>query len=764
MAASPGGELLRQPHRHARTPGSTSAWTGDRQRARARCARCRARSRSPTRSSPTSATRRSSPATAGRRSPRRGARRAAAAVGQHEHEEPAYRDVLYVEELIGPDTVNTVPPATFDAFRDHGRPAPSLEEDVDGARHSPDARRARHLARRGHRQLTARRRGALRRGLREAARGDRRPAAPTAAPGQHARPAPPIETPRQATRSRTGATRQGPPPVGSATHALDRGGRGRTGSAGSGRRGAAPPHRAARPHRRDGRARPGFEHALLLGMGGSSLCPEVLELTFGRAPASRSLRPRLDRPGAGARARARVDLARTLFIVSSKSGTTLEPNIFKQYFFERVQDAVGADEAGAASSRSPIPARSSSRSPRATASATSSSACRVDRRALLGALDFGMVPGAVMGLDVRARCSTEASAWRTPARPAVPPRTTPGSCWARSWRVRAPGRDKLTLVASPGIADLGAWLEQLLAESTGQGRQGRDPGRREPLGAPDVYGDDRVFVYLRLGSSEPRRRPGRGGRGARGGRAPVVRIAVDDLYDLGGEFFRWEFATAVAGAVIGINPFDQPDVEASKIETRELTAEYEKTGAARRDADLRGRRAQALRRRAQRRELRAAARQTRRSRDLKRTSGRIGRRLRCAAGLRRDDDGHEQALHRDPQASAIARGGHLRRLRPALPALDRAGLQGRPEHRACSCRSPATTPGPAGAGPQVHLRRREGRAGARRLPGPGRARPRALRVHLGADVDAGLATIRRRHRAGAAGHGQGEGGTSCSSE
>ena len=139
------------------------------------------------------------------------------------------------------------------------------------------------------------------------------------------------------------------------------------------------------------------------------------------------------------------------------------------------------------------------------------------------------------------------------------------------------GRDKLTLVASPAIADLGAWLEQLLAESTGKDGRGVIPIDREPLGSPDVYGDDRLFVYVRLGSNPDEHRTLPSTRSRRAGH-PVVRIGIDDLYDIGGELFRWEFATAVAGSVIGINPFDQPDVEASKVVTRELTADYEQSG------------------------------------------------------------------------------------------------------------------------------------------------------------------------------------------
>ena len=141
------------------------------------------------------------------------------------------------------------------------------------------------------------------------------------------------------------------------------------------------------------------------------------------------------------------------------------------------------------------------------------------------------------------------------------------------------GRDKVTIITSPGISDLGAWLEQLLAESTGKDRQGHHPGRpRSTLTAPEVYGNDRVFAYVRLESGADAAQDAKVAAIEKAGH-PVVRIAMADIYDLGAEFFRWEIATAVAGSIIGINAFNQPDVEASKIATRELTTEYEKTGS-----------------------------------------------------------------------------------------------------------------------------------------------------------------------------------------
>ncbi|HET6933725.1 MAG TPA: transaldolase, partial [Candidatus Angelobacter sp.] len=140
------------------------------------------------------------------------------------------------------------------------------------------------------------------------------------------------------------------------------------------------------------------------------------------------------------------------------------------------------------------------------------------------------------------------------------------------------GRNKVTTITSPGIHDLGAWLEQLLAESTGKQGKGLVPVDREELGAPEVYGNDRVFAYLRLAGSVDAQQDAKVEALKKAGQ-PVVTIEVGDKYDLGQEFFRWEFATAVAGSIIGINPFDQPDVEASKVVTRQLTSEYEKNGS-----------------------------------------------------------------------------------------------------------------------------------------------------------------------------------------
>ena len=331
----------------------------------------------------------------------------------------------------------------------------------------------------------------------------------------------------------------------------------------------------------------GFTHALVLGMGGSSLCPEVLKMTFGRIAGYPELFV-LDStdPGQIQAIERKIDVAGTLFIVSSKSGSTLEPNIFMRYFFDRAKQLVGADRAG--SRFITITDPGSRMQEAATADGF--------RRILFGVpsiggrysalSDFGMAPAAIMGLDT-ARFLGHADAMAGRCGASVPAAENPGALLGILLGVLARhGRDKVTLIASPGIADLGAWLEQLLAESTGKRGKGLIPVDREPLGPPAVYGGDRQFVYLRLASAPDLAQDDAVGALERSGQ-PVVRIVVPDAYHLGAEFFRWEFATAVAGAILGVNPFDQPDVEASKVATRALTDHYEAAGALPAESPLR---------------------------------------------------------------------------------------------------------------------------------------------------------------------------------
>jgi len=323
----------------------------------------------------------------------------------------------------------------------------------------------------------------------------------------------------------------------------------------------------------------GFQHALLLGMGGSSLCPEVLKMTFGKIHGYPELHILDSTDPAQIRAVERkVDLARTVFIVSSKSGTTLESNIFTQYFFQRAKEVIGAEKVGDRFIAITDPG-----------SKLQQVAERDGFRHIFFGIpsiggrysalsNFGMVPAAVMGLDVR-RFLDRADEMVHRCAAGVPPKDNPGVVLGAILGVLARnGRDKVTLIPSPGIWDLGAWLEQMLAESTGKEGTGLIPVDREQAGPPEVYGADRVFVYVRLESAPDSQQDAAVAALEKAGH-PVVRIAVADPYDLGREFFRWEMATAVAGSILGINPFNQPDVETSKVATRKLTAEYEQTGS-----------------------------------------------------------------------------------------------------------------------------------------------------------------------------------------
>ena len=322
-----------------------------------------------------------------------------------------------------------------------------------------------------------------------------------------------------------------------------------------------------------------FKDALLLGMGGSSLCPEVLRMTFGKMKGFPELHVLDSTDPAQIKAiEAKVDLQRILCIVSSKSGSTLEPNIYKQYFFERVKAKVGEKEAGNHFIAITDPGSKMQQVAEADKF----------RRIFMGVpsiggrysaiSNFGMVPAAVMGLDVEKFLkNTEEMVTACSASSAAD--FNPGVILGTILGVAANhGRDKITIVTSPGIFDLGAWLEQLIAESTGKIGKGIIPVDRERLARPASYGSDRVFAYVRL-ASKPNKAQDAAVAALEKAGHPVVRITLPSTYNLGQEFFRWEIATAVAGSIIGINAFNQPDVEASKIETKKLTSQYETTGS-----------------------------------------------------------------------------------------------------------------------------------------------------------------------------------------
>ena len=323
----------------------------------------------------------------------------------------------------------------------------------------------------------------------------------------------------------------------------------------------------------------GFEHILLLGMGGSSLCPEVLRMTFGHLPQFPVLHVLDSTDPAQVKAfEHQIDIGKTLFIVSSKSGSTLEPNIFKQYFFERTKQTVGAHEAG----RHFVAITDPKSKMQQVAESDKFLHVFFGRPSIGGRYsalsNFGMIPAAAIGLDTKKFLSRAAEMVRA-CGPSAAVEENPGAALGIILGAAAnSGRDKVTIITSPGISDLGAWLEQLLAESTGKIGKGIIPVDRERLGSPDVYGNDRLFVYLRVENDADADQGAKVDALEKKGH-PVVRITMPDIYDLGAEFFRWEIATAVAGAIIGINAFNQPDVEASKVATRSLTSEYEKTGS-----------------------------------------------------------------------------------------------------------------------------------------------------------------------------------------
>ena len=333
-------------------------------------------------------------------------------------------------------------------------------------------------------------------------------------------------------------------------------------------------------------AQAGFTHALLLGMGGSSLCPEVLKITYGKQPGHPELHV-LDStdPAQIKSIESQVDLPRTLCIVASKSGSTLEPNIFKQYFFDRMQQTVGKEKAGEhfiaitdpGSKMQQVAERDHFRKIFCGVASIGG------RYSALS--NFGMVPAAIMGLDL-SKFLQRTNEMVQACKPEIPADQNPGAILgAILGSLGNLGRNKVTFITSPGIHDLGAWLEQLIAESTGKIGKGLIPVDREALGAPEVYGNDRIFIHLRL-ANEPDTSQKQKLDALRSAGHPVVEIELADTYDLGQEFFRWEIATAVAGSILKINPFNQPDVEASKIVTRQLTEQYEKTGKLPEEAPL----------------------------------------------------------------------------------------------------------------------------------------------------------------------------------
>jgi transaldolase/glucose-6-phosphate isomerase len=497
---------------------------------------------------------------------------------------PKFPDTYYVDELIGPDTVNTMPAATFTAFRDHGKLRASLLDGVDEARETMstmadckiDMKQAtQKLLVDGARlfsdsfdqlmSVISRKRqdllgpklsrqtyalGALDKGVQATLKELRQTGFVRRLWAKdpalwHSDP-----LHQRIIRNALGwlhITEQ-------QVHHLPR------------IRGVAESVRAD-----------GFKHALLLGMGGSSLCPEVFRMTFGVVPGFPELHV-LDStiPAQVKSFEKRVDLAKTLCIVASKSGTTTEPLVFYRYFFDRMRQVKG-DKAGENFIAITDPG-----------SLLEKLAQESKFRDILPGVpeiggrysalsNFGIVPAAIMGVNVE-HLLYRAERMRHSCDSCVPPEDNPGVMLGVAMgELAKQGRDKITFITSPAIGALGAWMEQLIAESTGKEGKGIVPIDDEPLGAPEVYGADRFFAYIRYSGGADAAQDAKVAALEKAGH-PVVRIELTDLINLGEEFFLWEIATAVAGSLLGINAFDQPNVQESKDYTKNFLDEYKKNG------------------------------------------------------------------------------------------------------------------------------------------------------------------------------------------
>jgi transaldolase/glucose-6-phosphate isomerase len=495
---------------------------------------------------------------------------------------PAYSDVLYVEELIGPETVNTMPASTMDAFRDHGMVRDSLAENLDQAAQTLDAldRAGISLADitaelaaggvklfcdsfdRLNGAIAAKRCSAL-----GNAHNDQTMALPQALKSE-------FDALLEKWRSSGDIRRVWKEDASLWTGGNEADWLGWLDVIDAELQNIAILEEFAREVQSLD-----FRDALVIGMGGSSLGPEVLARSLGAVRGFPKLHV-LDStdPHQVTSFERRIDAARTLFIVSSKSGTTLEPNVLMDYFFDKAAAALGRREAARHFIAITDPGT------QLEALARERGFWRVfngapsigGRYSVLSA--FGMVPLAASGHDVRAFLQSACVMARS-CGAEVPPAENPGVQLGLAIATCAmKGRDKVTIIAPRSISAFGVWAEQLLAESTGKQGKGLIPIAEETLGDPSVYDAHRLFVVLR-DAEHPDGAQDKALDALERAGHPIIRIGLAAASLLGQEFFRFEIATAVAGSVLGINPFDQPDVEASKIATRELTDAYEKTGS-----------------------------------------------------------------------------------------------------------------------------------------------------------------------------------------
>ena len=488
--------------------------------------------------------------------------------------DPRYPDTYYVEELIGPDTVDTIPPATLAAFREHGEVRRSLDENVELAQ-----RQLKQLAEMGIdlRQVTHELevegveaftksfeslKSALAKSAKEikAGKGPRQwhslgrlqPAVDAQLAKLQKEDAPrrlwakdstlwsADPNKRQEIRDRLGWLDVADKMLEKADELGELARHGRV-----------------------------FSDVVLLGMGGSSLCPDVLRHTFGAAKG----RPKLHvldttDPATILDVRSKIKIADTLFVVASKSGETTETLSHFAYFWEQTKGR-GKQFAAVTDPGTSLEKLAREHNFRWVFPNPPDIGGRYSALSY-----FGLVPGALMGVDVKEMLERAVEMEHSCA-DSVPVESNPG-VWlgAVMGRLALGGRNKVTLITSPKIATFGYWVEQLLAESTGKEGKGLVPIEGEPVGKPAVYGDDRLFVYIRMDADPANRAVQALERAGQ----PVVTLTLRDKLDLGGEFLRWEIATAIAGAVLGIDAFDQPNVQESKDNTKKVLATFKSRG------------------------------------------------------------------------------------------------------------------------------------------------------------------------------------------
>ena len=498
--------------------------------------------------------------------------------------DPRYPDTYYVEELIGPDTVDTVPPQTLVAFREHGEVRRSLDENIDLARRQLKQLHAagidihqvtNELEVEGVESFTKSFESLL------------------AALEKNAKDIKAGRGPRQ--WHSLGSLQ---PAVDSALAKLKKDDAPKRLWAKDVTFWSADPARQKEIRDRLGwldvaqkmlerkaefidlaKAGRAYSDVVLLGMGGSSLGPDVLRHTFGSAKGHPAMHV-LDTtdPATILAVRRKINLAKTLFIVASKSGETTETLSHFAYFWDQVSLSPKGERVGRGAGK---------QFAAITDPGTSLEKLAKDhgfrwifpnppdiggRYSVLSY--FGLVPAALIGVNVEQMLGRAIEMAKSCA-DSVPAESNPG-VWlgAAMGQLALMGRNKLTLIASPKVATFGYWVEQLLAESTGKEGKGIVPVEGEPVGKPNVYGKDRLFVYIRMDSDGSHRAVDAIERAGH----PVVTLTLRDTLDLGGEFLRWEIATAVAGAVLGIDPFDQPNVQESKDNTKRVLAIFKSKG------------------------------------------------------------------------------------------------------------------------------------------------------------------------------------------